>query len=439
MFITQPIPHPDQTIESLVAAIWMRNPMPSWDATVGRVFGNISTKINHVVHNGWGNAFKVLQTLGYQTQNELINAHSYFPLYRPFVTDTIYQSLAGESPRWRTGHLPPIIPTRIVHTEEYQYCPSCVKIETATRGYAYAHRSHQVLGVNVCAIHGDKLNAYKNKGVWSEELDVKGIIVPQITIALDERHKNDEVGVADHLYSTFVYDTISGLIANSSLSLRQTVYLKRLSERFDASKTPATTLTRLIKERYSKNTLATVGLSLDSESCANWPALLLSGPIYANHPLANFIVMAVLYDDSNDFNREINRTKVPMQEANPKIERIKLEHVYFGFKLSLIKDYLRDITLHEVARRHHIDAGRAHGLLHLYPKLARHRRELIRKRFTRAHRRVALKFKISNNEYNQRNLYKDAPSTYKFLRIHDREWLNDNFPFRKNKAKEAAY
>ena len=87
------LPVPDQTIESLVAATWLRNPWPTWEEAAAIVFGSAKTKSRRLVHGGWREAYAALDGAGYSTPDELVAAHSYLPLFQPFMEVAIYERL----------------------------------------------------------------------------------------------------------------------------------------------------------------------------------------------------------------------------------------------------------------------------------------------------------------------------------------------------------
>jgi hypothetical protein len=87
------VPVPGQTIESQVAAHWLRNPWPTWDDAAKAVFGSAKTKSGSLIHGGWQEAFQNLEGAGCRTATELIERHSYLPLFRPFADAATYEKL----------------------------------------------------------------------------------------------------------------------------------------------------------------------------------------------------------------------------------------------------------------------------------------------------------------------------------------------------------
>ncbi|HEU5374082.1 MAG TPA: TnsD family Tn7-like transposition protein [Ktedonobacteraceae bacterium] len=90
------------------------------------------------------------------TTDILINNHTLFPIYAPFLprdrANSIYEVMAAES-----GHLIHrklgTVNSQLSMSPYIRYCPSCVKEDIIKFGECYWHRSHQVRGFEICPQH----------------------------------------------------------------------------------------------------------------------------------------------------------------------------------------------------------------------------------------------------------------------------------------------
>ena len=87
---------------------------------------------------------------------ELINKHTLFRLYAPFLSLERARLIYDEMRRSGRNHIhgyAGIIISRIKPPDWLRYCPSCVREDRKKYGYTYWHRNHQVYGVEVCPSH----------------------------------------------------------------------------------------------------------------------------------------------------------------------------------------------------------------------------------------------------------------------------------------------
>lgn len=90
----------------------------------------------------------------------LVYEHTYFPFFEPFLSErkaieiksVLYSSQPSKSfaSRW-IGNI------RFSLSSEVKYCKQCIKEDYEKYGECYIHRSHQVFGVVVCAMHSVQL------------------------------------------------------------------------------------------------------------------------------------------------------------------------------------------------------------------------------------------------------------------------------------------
>jgi hypothetical protein len=89
------------------------------------------------------------------TADTIIDQHTLFPLYAPFLSyeraSILRQRMKddGKSLHWIAG----IVTSKVSRPQWLRYCPLCVAYDRKTYGECYWHCIHQVPGVLVCPIH----------------------------------------------------------------------------------------------------------------------------------------------------------------------------------------------------------------------------------------------------------------------------------------------
>lgn len=137
-------PVPGQTIESMVAANWLWNSWTSWEVAAHVVFGSSKTKSGSLIHGGWSEAFEALQDVGYSSPLELIERHSYLPLFRPFADNATYQRLSTALTQGEVTKLSALCRSSATRVGSMRFCPACAAEDLRRLGYALARRHHQV-------------------------------------------------------------------------------------------------------------------------------------------------------------------------------------------------------------------------------------------------------------------------------------------------------
>lgn len=379
MLTDVPLPVRDQTIDSLVAATWLRNPISNWGAATSAVFGQKRRKESRgILQAGWRNAFVTLDGAGYSTPNELLAAHSYLPLYQPFMRVKLYEDLRSLLLNGELVRLTAMTRTRVLTAGPVRYCPLCAAKEVLQSGYAVAHRSNQISGVMTCSEHGVGLISFAPTGRFAIELEERGLHIPsasalashpQSALSGDARSPKP----AELRYAKFVEAALSGELTHASLGARQVAFSDRLDERFQARGAPGSTLSRLIREGHSAAALREAALDIPLARAAHWPAFVTDGDSYAHHPVANLLVISVLFDDVDDYKRAI--TMAAGTDRSLKEESFGLHVGVPNPKVNshFIKDCIRGLSLKEVARRHEMSSATVRMFLEKFPRLAHQR------------------------------------------------------------------
>src|SRR5579884_3399041 len=149
-------PHPDELLYSVWARYSDQVQYPNQADVAQELFGKRSC--NAIVE--WSCYLRYLidqLSPGHcYTVDMLINDHTLFPLYAPFLPSErrrlLWEQMVmgnGITFRSRMG----IANSHIQGYQWLRYCPECVKSDRERFGETYWHRLHQAPGVEVCPIH----------------------------------------------------------------------------------------------------------------------------------------------------------------------------------------------------------------------------------------------------------------------------------------------
>jgi hypothetical protein len=146
-----PIPQRDQTFESICAGIWAVNVNLSWPEAKHLLFGGIrcDPSTPHLGH--LEGIFKRLKEIGYEDFLHVLEDHSYGALDKAFQPPARYELRKYYWNFYSFFNFAPLV------RKTKFYCPTCIVEDTERLGFAYTHRSHQIIASVVCHKHGDPI------------------------------------------------------------------------------------------------------------------------------------------------------------------------------------------------------------------------------------------------------------------------------------------
>jgi hypothetical protein len=151
-----PDPNPDELLYSVWARFGDQVQYQNRKDIVLELFGNSS----YHAHVDWsyslGHLVSQLPRGHDYTVDTLIDDHTLFPLYAPFLPRERRHLLRDQMiTKNGTGfqHRLGMMISHIPHHKWLRYCPECVKNDRNRFGETYWHRLHQVSGVEICPVH----------------------------------------------------------------------------------------------------------------------------------------------------------------------------------------------------------------------------------------------------------------------------------------------
>ena len=158
-----PIPYENELIYSLVARAGVHAGITSPKQLLDEVFGSrgviatvdLPSHLDAIVEN--------LHFDPRYSLDRLIDDHTLFPTYAPFVSERVRtnaRSMMGRATRGAVHLSLGALTSRIGHQKALRYCPACLRDQVKQYGEPYWERQWQYRGVDVCDKH-DRLATFK--------------------------------------------------------------------------------------------------------------------------------------------------------------------------------------------------------------------------------------------------------------------------------------
>ncbi|HEX3557917.1 MAG TPA: TnsD family Tn7-like transposition protein [Pyrinomonadaceae bacterium] len=154
--------YPDELLYSACARYGDRMRYPNRADVAKELFGSRTNVATVELPNKLDYFVKNLPPGHLYTTDILIDRHTLYPLYAPFLSTEVPQRMRGEMSG--SGHNRVLthlgVSTDVIGRPEHlRFCPSCVHEDRESYPEIYWHRIHQILGVEVCPTHAVFLEA----------------------------------------------------------------------------------------------------------------------------------------------------------------------------------------------------------------------------------------------------------------------------------------
>jgi len=375
---------PDQTIESVCATAWAMNSWPTWRTVMQEMCGSPWTDLGRMTHSGVADCFRMLIGGGYKNAEDFLEHHGFLSLAKPFKDAKRYEYELERLVRMprsaRTSH------KRMIVTQKTYYCAACIEEELGLRGFAYAHRSHQIAGAMVCHLHGQAL--------VSPELDnpsspaahgflTRSLSINSSALSLTDLHQSASRADAHQRFARFIHAALNSQLPRTSHELRFAMVARETDGRVDLQTKEHSQIARVqtaILESFTLPFLTSINASFLAEIHSHIIGILLGYRCYVENSLANLIVLSVFFSSPEDFSMQVkshSKSRIHDWRGSPKLRPLRPT-------FSLAKALLRKVRFvdHEYSQYGH---NRGLEYLRLRPSLARrHRGAQLRKRHERA-------------------------------------------------------
>lgn len=290
-----PTPYEDELLYSVLARyhIWSQN--ISLKATVNDLFGRRTASAVVDLPNGLETLCSELSIGSSITSDYLIENHTLFPLFRPFLpadrAERIFRCMKfGGDIHTTIGAMPSSI-----HSPKWlRYCPNCVQADVESVGEPYWHRTHQVPGVEVCPLHQKRLI---NSSVSTTSRQNKHAFVALAEDVMMDEHEQSETD--PHLIA--IAEAVHWLLENDVSVLG----LKELRDRYVSKLKQMNPVThqKTVRQRdllnefshfYGNQLLTELNCEIDYSEQDNWLSQMVRKPRKVSHPLRHILLMRFL-------------------------------------------------------------------------------------------------------------------------------------------------
>lgn len=303
-----PVGYPDELLYSICARYGDRMQYSAKRMISKELFGTqqptavvgLPSHIDHLITN--------LQVNSSYTVNKIIDNHTLFPFYAPFLPVERAERLRA---CMRTRDSSPIhllaghtMPGR-VGLELLRFCPECATNERADYGECYWHRVHQILEVKVCPAHAiwleqstvqihDRVNAYS---FTSAETSCSTSSSRSVDLSITQNQHLMHIAIdVDYL--------LNSAASTLSLEARKILYREALVRRDLASflaRLRPKELVREIECYFGKELLFSLGHEVTWSKSGNWTSQIVRPSGIVQSPIRHILMTRFLGYTASEF------------------------------------------------------------------------------------------------------------------------------------------
>lgn len=311
-------PYKDELIYSAIARYHYYTGNINYKDTIEELFGKRSIIPSLEI----GSNFDVLaKNLGNRyTADKIINKHTLFPFYSPFLPKNRKKELLREIKNKDGNGIYAkigIIAGSICRKKGIYYCPCCANKEIEEYGEPFIHREHQLQGVCICPHDGTELRRYtadksNSSRIEFIRLDKELLDLKNITL-IDNRYFDKLFKISRDAYYLLQIN-LQNVSKDKVLNkYRNILYSKGL-----------TTSSKRIKQRdlyeefisfYGKDFLKKMESSIDNDDEYNWLRVITRDLKRTVHPIRHLLFINFLEEDIVEFFKDINKEFDPFGEG----------------------------------------------------------------------------------------------------------------------------
>lgn len=253
---------------------------------------------------------------GSYTPDYLIQNHTLFPFYAPFLPNDRKRELIkdilssdGRGIYTKIG----IVAGSICQKDYIFFCPACVKEDIDSLGEAFIHREHQLQGILMCPHHGLFLKKYRAKKYEKSRVEyirLDGSLLDLSNVILYQGKHNDKLlEIAKAAY--YLLSNNLGHISKSDVLLRYKNLLYKNELATDKFRIKQDELHDKVVGHYGTDLLAILESSIDKNDEYNWLRVATRNIARTVHPLRHILLILFLIGDIAEFFRGIHEIHNP--------------------------------------------------------------------------------------------------------------------------------
>ncbi|MEW6540809.1 MAG: TnsD family transposase [Bacillota bacterium] len=295
-----PALYPDELLYSALARyhVWSRN--AGYKDTVHDLFGSRTACAIADLPNRLQALYDRLPPGSLNTPDRIIEKHTLFPLYRPFLPQKraarIRQLMKDGTEGGKIHITIGIMASSLTSPRFLRYCPACLRADTERYGEPYWHRTHQVFGARVCPVHrvwlGDSnvaVSCQPNKHAFHPLDSDPARESAEAVIGVNAAHYLALAGSVHWLLNHEV--PVHGL---AELRERYICHLQKKNLATYTGRIRQRELMEAFHSFYGPDFLAEMDSAIDYSQNENWLNKLLREPRTTTHPVRHLLFIRFL-------------------------------------------------------------------------------------------------------------------------------------------------
>lgn len=427
---------PDETTFNYANRIALLTGAVDRQQTVATLFGYAHIRVERPLHAGFGHFTRQFIGAVDASSECLAEAHSMLSLFKPFISQERYERALKLVTGGRANGIYELVGARAsgVFRQTPACCLGCVEHDLRNRRPPHYRRTHQVTACQVCPEHGAPLTTHCTSCGAHLRYTKLPTLDCLVCGARLQQGRLDIVLAPDQALMVTLAQVLHAGLNGSMAAVHESVRLRVLRERTQRllkrkSATIGDNLAAHLTSAYGRSLLELLQLRPDVAPTFGWPALFLYGRFLSADPIANCLLIALLFDSINDYNDEVSEAKASLPEIkkNPKpligCHRITEK---------VLRDVLGPDRLIDVANRHGISKSQLSKWVAGYPGLSERRKLSAGRIQLRRNKRTILEHLARNPGQSRTQVARTIKSEITHVIRNDRNWLDRHLPVRTN-------
>lgn len=282
---------------------------------------------------------------GKYTSDYIINNHTIFPFYAPFMAETRREELIcdmkykdGKGLYTKIG----MMAGSVCKKDGIYYCPLCAEDEIKNYGESYIHRENQLQGVFLCPTHGGKLKKYKKNRTNTSRLEFIRLNEGLLDFNVEYEENED---IYQKLYR--ISKSANYILNNNLHKFSKDIIAKKYKEILYSK--GFLTINMRVKQQelyeefikfYGVRFLDIMESTIDKDNEYNWLKVITRNSKRTVHPIRHILFINFLVEDIEEF-FELGEAYNPFSKSpwpclNPVAEHYKKDIVK---QLKITADY----------------------------------------------------------------------------------------------------
>lgn len=409
---------------------------------VTELFGKPGIRVDRPFHGGFGHFAEHFADGAEPCPSAMARDHSMLGLFRPFVAPERFERALKQTIGDSVTGVYEVIGARAtgVFRESPGVCLKCVEGDIRDHRPPHYQRVHQVIACQVCPEHGTPLTTIcascgvplRYTELPSNECHSCGATLEPGTL---------DVGLASNPELATRLAKVIQWFLNSTLTITdEACRLATLRERTrtavrSGSGAIGDNLALRLTQAYGPSFLDQLGLAPNSAPRFGWPALMIHGRLLSADPIANSLLIALLFESVDDYARSSVAIASNAVVSEPS-QRQPLACSQITRRI--VQDALGPERLADVAQKHGLGSQILTKWVAAYPGLSERRRDSgIRIQLRRCKRKILTQLGdqagLSRTQVALTNRSEIA-----FVLKHDRAWLDFHLPRKTNLSGATA-